>query len=401
MLKIENSEVFGWESAIRGMRNPMNSWDKSDSHFTCKTCLCADCLYNDKDECGQDALFIGKNDLKLMKSLSKAGNDHAKFLRMINVTCDITAPRFWWEQFSTYRVGVVQNSTSTMHRLTHKVFEVSDFSCEHLRGYSSTHKTFIPPLREDEEVWRVFRDTNYEISSEGRVKVKYNQHHFEDGKRGYYEREVVGSKHQDGYLFVTINNKQYPKHRLVAELFIDNPDNKPFINHIDGNKQNNRAENLEWCTHAENIEHSYKNGLQGKPVKTNESKLLHLIPKVQEMYSLGLSKRKIASELGISHPSVTYLLEYEEPKNEFNELLGTINRLNVLREEYLDTGDKEVWRNMIELLPQSYNQKRTVQFNYQVLKNIYKSRKGHKLDEWQTFREWCETLPYFVEICGE
>ena len=87
--------------------------------------------------------------------------------------------------------------------------------------------------------------------------------------------------------------------------------------------------------------------------------------------------------------------------NEFNELLGTINRLNVLREEYLDTGDKEVWRNMIELLPQSYNQKRTVQLNYQVLKNIYKSRKGHKLDEWQTFREWCETLPYFVEICGE
>ena len=381
MIKIENTHVDNIVRAVYSARNAMNSWDKSDSNWETGT--------------------LGENDLTLAKKLSKAGNDHAKFLRMINVTCDITAPRFWWEQFSTYRIGVVQNSTSTMHRLTHKVFEVSDFSCEHLRGYSPTHKTFIPPLREDEEVWRVFRDTNYEISSEGRVKVKYNQHHFEDGKRGYYEREVVGSEHQDGYLFVTINNKQYPKHRLVAELFIDNPDNKPFINHIDGNKQNNRAENLEWCTHAENIEHSYKNGLQGKPVKTNESKLLHLIPKVQEMYSLGLSKGKIASELGISHPSVTYLLEYEEPKNEFNELLGTINRLNVLREEYLDTGDKVVWRNMIELLPQSYNQKRTVQLNYQVLKNIYKSRKGHKLDEWQTFREWCETLPYFVEICDE
>lgn len=395
MITIKNTDVYGWESAIRGMRSPMNSWNKSDSEKGEPDMFenCANCTVGE--------FFVGENDLKLMKSLSKAGNDHAKFLRMINVTCDITAPRFWWEQFSTYRVGVVQNSTSTMHRLTHKVFEVSDFSCEHLRSYSSTHKNFIPPLREDEEVWRVFRDTNYEISSEGRVKVKYNQHHFEDGKRGYYEREVVGSEHQDGYLFVTINNKQYPKHRLVAELFIDNPDNKPFINHIDGNKQNNRAENLEWCTHAENIEHSYKNGLQGKPVKTNESRLLHLIPKVQEMYSLGLSKRKIASELGISHPSVTYLLEYEEPKNEFNELLGTINRLNVLREEYLDTGDKGVWRNMIELLPQSYNQKRTVQLNYQVLKNIYKSRKGHKLEEWQTFREWCETLPYFVEICGE
>lgn len=327
MIKIENIDVFGWEAAIRGMRNPMNSWDKSDSW-----------KFTHMDAFTQEHLgvgfHIGENDLKLMKSLSKAGNDHAKFLRMINVTCDITAPRFWWEQFSTYRVGVVQNSTSTMHRLTHKAFGIEDFSCEHLRGYSPTHKTFIPPLREDEEVWRVFNNTNYEVSSEGRVKVKYNQHHFEDGKRGYYEREIVGSIHKDGYLFVTIKGKQYPKHRLVAELFINNPYNKPFVNHIDGNKQNNRVENLEWCTQKENIKHSYKTGLQGKPVKSHPSKLLHLIPEAKKMYLEGLSKRKIASELGISHPSVSYLLEYEEPKNEFNELLKTIDRLNILREEY-------------------------------------------------------------------
>ena len=193
MIKIEHTDVYGFESAIRGMRNPMNSWDKSDSYWG---------LWEDPSPINpsdEPYFFVGENDLKLMKSLSKAGNDHAKFLRMINVTCDIIAPRFWWEQFSTYRVGVVQNSTSTMHKLTHKVFEVSDFSCEHLRGYSPTHKTFIPPLREDEEVWRVFKDTNYEVSSEGRAKVKYNQHHFEDGKRGYHEREIVGSKHKDGY----------------------------------------------------------------------------------------------------------------------------------------------------------------------------------------------------------
>ena len=182
-------------------------------------------------------------------------------------------------------------------------------------------------------------------------------------------------------------------------MFIENPHNKPFINHIDGNKQNNRVENLEWCTQVENIEHSHKNELQGKPVKSHPSKLLHLIPAVQYLYSAGVSKRKIAHELGISHPSVTYLLEYEEPKNEFNELLKTIDRLNVLREEYLDTGDKEVLSNMIEVLPQSYNQKRTVQLNYQVLKTMYFARREHKLDEWRELCEWIEILPYFKEIC--
>lgn len=115
MIKIENVEVFGWESAIRGMRNPMNSWDKSDSdsHPT---------LVGD----------IGHNDLKLMQSLVKAGSDHSKFMRMINVTLDITAPLYWWKEADTYKVGTVRNSCSTMHKLTEKEFTIDDFSCEHL-----------------------------------------------------------------------------------------------------------------------------------------------------------------------------------------------------------------------------------------------------------------------------
>ena len=226
MITIENVNVYGWESAIRGMRNPMNSWNKSDSHFTCKTCLCADCLHGDKDECGQNALFIGKNDLKLMKSLSKAGNDHAKFLRMINVTCDITAPLYWWKEFDTYKVGTVRNSCSTMHRIHFKEFTLDDFSHEH--------------LTKDGEMW-------------------------------------------------------------------------------------------DW---------------------------------------------------------------------EFS-LTMVVTAMNHARDLYLKTKDKKYWWQMIQLLPSSYNQRATVQMNYQVLKNPYKSRKGHNLDEWQVFREWCETLPYFVEICGE
>ena len=224
MLKLENTGVFGWEATIRGMRNPMNSWNKSDSGWgfvpsqTCPTC--------DRYECGY---IIGENDLKLMKSLSKAGNDHAKFLRMINVTVDITAPLYWWKEFDTYKVGTVANSCSTMHKIHAKEFTLDDFSCEHL----------------DEAFKR-----------DGLVVAGY---------------------------------KRY--------------------------------------------------------------------------------------------------LEY------------VIDGLNDAREMYLETKDKYYWWQMIQLLPSSYNQKRTVQFNYQVLKSMYFARKDHKLDEWHILCDWMLTLPYFKEVC--
>lgn len=127
MIKIENTEVYGFESAIRGMRNPMNSWDKSDSFHNCK----------DHDICiGDCGLWcsgaIGDNDLKLMKNLVKAGSDHSKFMRMINATMDITAPLYWWKEFDTYKVGTVRNSCSTMHKIADKEFTLEDFSHEHL-----------------------------------------------------------------------------------------------------------------------------------------------------------------------------------------------------------------------------------------------------------------------------
>ena len=211
MIKIEKSEVFGWEASIRGLRNPMNSWDKSDTIFD------------------GDKWCMGENDLKLMKTLSKAGNDHAKFLRMINVTVDITAPLYWWKEFDTYKVGTVANSCSTMHKIHAKEFERGDFSYEHLFDFMI-----------------------------GDVKL------------------------------------------LPIEV-----------------------------------------------------------------------------------------LDY------------TIDCLNMCRERYLETKDKEYWWQMIQLLPSSYNQKRTVQLNYQVLKQMYFARKDHKLDEWHTLCEWMEKLPYFKEICME
>lgn len=206
MITIEKGEISGVKAAVRGMRNPMNSWDLSDSVFYAYT--------------GPDSqnYILGEKDLDLMKRLIKAGPDHRKFLRMITITMDITAPLYWWKEFDTYKVGTVANSCSTMHKIHAKEFTIDDFSYEHL----------------------------------------------------------------------------YP-------------------NHISALK--------EW-----------------------------------------------------------------------------ILMMNFARGEYLETKEKEDWWQMIQLLPSSYNQKRTVSTNYEVLLHIYLSRFGHKLDEWNIFCQWIEDLPYFKDI---
>ena len=205
MIKIENIEVYGWGTAIRGARNPMNSWSKMDSDY-----------YKAIGEFN----LIGPNDYKLLKNLCIAGTDHRKWMRMVNVTADITGPLYWWKEFDTYKVGTVANSCSTMHKIHAKEFTLEDFSHEHLIN----------------------------------------------DKRG----EVLG-------------------------------------------------------------------------------------------------------------------LEYLE---------FIIGGLNKHRNRYLETKDKIHWWQMIQLLPSSYNQKRTVQVNYEVLNNIYHARKNHKLDEWHTLCEEIEKLPY-------
>lgn len=235
MIKFENLEVVGWESAIRGMRNPMNSWDKSDSSFPVE-------FINDIDgdvilSSAKHTVEIGKNDLNLMKKLNKAGTDHRKFMRMITVYVDITAPLYWWKEFDTYKVGTVANSCSTMHKIHEKEFTLDDFSHEHLMVEDDVH--YI---------------------------------------------DMVG-----------------------------------------------------W-------------------------------------------------------------------------LQKQIDVLNEWRKTYLDVKDspfsvesaKKYWWQMIQLLPTSYNQKRTVMMNYEVLANIYKSRKNHKLDEWSKgFMEFIDSLPYCELIRGE
>lgn len=125
MIKIEKVDVYGFEAAVRGMRNPLESWSKSDSYWT----------HIEDPETLQTAkfeYFVGENDLALMKKLSKSGSDHAKFLRFVDVTCDITAPLYWWKEHDQYKVGTTTNSCSTMHKIHAKEFTIEDFSCEHL-----------------------------------------------------------------------------------------------------------------------------------------------------------------------------------------------------------------------------------------------------------------------------
>ena len=138
MIQIDNTLVSGWEAAIRGMRNPHNSWDKSDSWYGCR-----DGDYGRTDSCYCDLLCkfdceccIGDKDLDLMIKLIKAGTDHSKFMRMINVTMDVTAPLYWWKEMDTYKVGTVRNSCSTMHTITNREFTKDDFSCEYAQDFS-------------------------------------------------------------------------------------------------------------------------------------------------------------------------------------------------------------------------------------------------------------------------
>ncbi len=236
MLKTENAEVIGWEHAIRGMRNPKNSWEKSDSNWRYVAPAQREnhilASYSDDSE-----FWIGPNDADLMNRLRNAGTDHRKFMRMITVYVDITAPLYWWKEFDTYKVGTVANSCSTMHKIADKEFTLEDFSHEHLFDLMIGDVEFLPT-------------------------------------------EIL--------------------------------------------------ENTIIC--------------------------------------LNECRKRYLKALKTKNPSVPA---------------------------------KEYWWQMIQLLPSSYNQKRTIMLNYEVLANIYKSRRNHKLDEWHTFCDWIESLPYSKLITGE
>ena len=380
MIKVTNVDTWGFTHAVRGMRNPMNSWHKSDSHAE------------------YPKYVIGENDLDLMHRLYVAGSEHRKYLRQIFVSMDIIAPLYFYLEFDTYKIGVTSNSCSKMHKLLSKPFEISDFSFDRLAGYKNEIKYFRPIVDENGEAWKQFQDTDYLISSEGRVK--------------HNNRVLAGSVHKDGYIFFTIKNKQYPAHRLVANAFIENTENKPFINHIDANKMNNKKSNLEWVTQKENVEHAKKNHLQPIATTTYKGKFSkEQRIQIKEEWNSGIySKRQLAKKYNVSHTCICDIVndkyKYSDKINSFEECAKVlIDKLNELRDMWLRESDvekkKQIWYSILQLLPSSYNQRRTVTMTYENVVNIIHQRKNHKLDEWREFVKTLMGLPYIREIIGE
>lgn len=172
MIKVENVNVWGFDHAIRGMRNPLNSWDKSDSGWGANK-YSSD-IYN------ENFYNIGKQDLALMRKLFKAGTEHRKYLRQIFVSMDITAPLYWWKEFDTYKIGTVANSCSTMHKIAEKEFELDDFSCEHLidfhgEGEFSTMGVILNDLNWSRERYLETKNKNYWWQMIQLLPSSYNQ----------------------------------------------------------------------------------------------------------------------------------------------------------------------------------------------------------------------------------
>ena len=163
MIKVEKIDVWGFEHAIRGMRNPLNSWDKSDSNF----------FYNE-EEYEMDCI-IGRNDLDLMRRLFAAGSEHRKYLRQIIVSMDITAPLYWWKEFDTYKVGTVANSCSTMHKIADHEFTLDDFSHEQLEGALPVMDEVIKCLNHNRELFIKTKDKDYWWQMIQLLPSSYNQ----------------------------------------------------------------------------------------------------------------------------------------------------------------------------------------------------------------------------------
>lgn len=434
MIKLEKTETMGWEGAIRGMRNPMNSWDKSDTFRCWEKEDCAGCVFaTGEGHCDNfhgDIPIIGPNDHDLMMRLAKGGPVHAKYRRQIFVSVDITAPIYWWAEMDTYKVGVVRNSCSFMHKGTSKPFEITDFSIKDERVYKilsplqkRTH-TLTYPYDTDE--YRIYTDHNgrtYKVFRNGRVLREAFEYvdNFGTGRtRHYDEADATIYQSGSGYFVVKLsgrNGGHVLLHRLVAEVWCDRPEGTTQVNHIDGDKGNNSAENLEWVTAAENMQKAVETGLYDELRGLHHKYRLwkywvHVIPiERRAEFRMDCMHGMTCSELAEKYDITTkqanqlrYELKISENEDLFQECYvwdKMLETLNYYRSMYLETKDEKIFQAIRILLPQGYFQRSTVSLNYEVLHNIYVSRKNHRLDEWHEFCDWIKSLPYSEVITLE
>ena len=404
MIKIEETQVCGMEAAIRGMRNPKRSWYKSDSTF------------NGTNSSGYD---VGPNDLNLMKRLVLAGNDHSKFMRMINVYCDITAPTYFVQELDTYKIGTVRNSCSFQHTGTTEPFNINQFSVNDERIYEildpkkikREHPRVILECGDDE--FRIYEcgDRKYRVYKNSRVVSEEFTHFYNNMDHTFKEREMIPTQTPCGYYELNLGGRMYHEkwllHRLVAEVWMkDSYFDGAEINHKDGNKGNNDLSNLEWVTHSENELHKHRNGLSGNTIRTDYLRWKNGLVisvydryQIKKQYDAGSTYAELKEKYGVSTSSIYAALHdiYCENDDLFrmaNQYESLLEILNELRDRYIDTNDYNCFREIRQLLPMGYNYQFTWMANYAVLRNIYHSRKNHALTEWHEFCDWIESLPY-------
>ncbi|MBP3901162.1 MAG: HNH endonuclease [Blautia sp.] len=428
MIKIEHVEAWGFEHAIRGMRNPMNSWEKSDSVFCdpsgcgwCDECCYAKFKYPDLDYC------IGSNDLDLMRKLFAAGTEHRKFMRQIFVSLDVTAPLYWVSQLDTYKIGTTRNSCSFMHKGVSEPYTINDFSVHDGRVYEvlspCERKQYEIKYPYETDEFRVFRCENgreYKVFRNGRVVAKSFEYTDTKGRhRTFEEKECKPSKTASGYFEVRIggrSGRNWQIHRLVAFVWLNNPKNLNTVNHINGDKGNNSVENLEWCDLSENIKKGFEAGLfeNGKSLHASYLKwknghtVIDPHVKVQLIADhtyRGMTCNQLAEKYGVTIRQANNMISSCGAENrELFELCyaweKAIGTLNDLRQAYLETKDESLFQQIRCLLPCGYNQRFTLTMNYEVAATIIRRREGHKLDEWNEFVKALKELPYMAEIMG-
>lgn len=412
MIKVENVDIWGFEHAVRGMRNPLNSWAKSDSEY--EPANFCDNTYN-----------IGPNDLDLMRRLYKAGPEHRKYLRQIFVSMDITAPLYWASEFDTYKIGVVRNSCSFMHKGVSKPFEINDFSIHDDRVYeilSPIKKDINKPVYKDTDEYKIYTCKNgrtYKVYKNGKIIAEEFEYTDSVGRTRKYGRiECKPSVNNNGYYYLNLGRcERWLLHRLVATVWIDNPNNYATVNHIDGNKGNNNVDNLEWCSLTENIKKGFDNGLYDNissphSIYIRWKRGLRILPpetrsQLIHDYRRGMSRGEIVNKYEITKLQADRILA--AAANVENEDLyclcyyweRIIDALNTLRDEYLITKDDNIFQQIRCLLPCGYNIRYTVTMNYENVISMIKQRSGHKLDEWNDFVEILKGLPYIEEITRE
>lgn len=420
MIKVENVDVYGFEAAIRGMRNPMNSWDKSDSKWI-ERCI----VHYDDSTDYEDEYVIGKNDLDLMRRLYKAGTEHRKYLRQIMVSMDITAPLYWISEFDTYKIGVTRNSCSFMHKGVSKPFTIRDFSVVDDRVYDilsplpqKTSMLKYPYETNEYKVYSPDGDRKYRVYRNGRIFSEPFEYVDTMGRKRSFElKECKPSQTAKGYFELNLggkkNREKWLLHRLVAYVWIDNPDSLITVDHINSDKGDNSVENLKWCSREENIKKGFETGLyeRGKDLHClyQKWKKGHVVidPIKKAMLLLdkerGTTYKEIAEKYDITLSQANNLMcgTVSEYQSLFLLCLmweHTIDTLNSLRDQYLDSKDEAIFQEIRCLLPCGYNLRYTVTMNYENVINMIKQRENHRLPEWNEFVEILKNLPYVKEI---